>query len=142
MENEPSVFSIILELVSMLGGMLTLGYQLHAYFDKSFSKPVDLSSEQAIANYSKSLTLNLVKNAKWSDGKPLTSADVAYSLTSNRVFAGVASWGVAAPRSPIEARSRISGMLSAYVRLTMSATSPALAIALPSSTSDRTLNRR
>ena len=31
-------------------------------------------------NRNKTLSLNLVRNAKWSDGKPLTSADVVYSL--------------------------------------------------------------
>jgi len=31
-------------------------------------------------NGNKTLTLNLAQNAKWSDGKPLTSADVVYSL--------------------------------------------------------------
>src|SRR5437868_11068775 len=36
------------------------------------------------SNGNKTLTLNLVKNAKWSDGKPLTSADVAYSLTAGK----------------------------------------------------------
>jgi peptide/nickel transport system substrate-binding protein len=35
-------------------------------------------------NGNKTLTLNLAKNAKWSDGKPLTSADVVYSLTAGR----------------------------------------------------------
>src|SRR5438105_5133841 len=30
----------------------------------------------------KTLTLNLAKGVKWSDGKPLTSADVVYSLTA------------------------------------------------------------
>src|SRR3954447_17932194 len=34
------------------------------------------------SNRNRTLTLNLVKNAKWSDGKPLTSADVVYSLTA------------------------------------------------------------
>jgi len=33
-------------------------------------------------NGNKTLTLNLAKNAKWSDGTPLTSADVVYSLTA------------------------------------------------------------
>ena len=33
------------------------------------------------SNGNKTLTLNLARNAKWSDGKPLTSADVVYSLT-------------------------------------------------------------
>src|SRR5579862_1223560 len=32
------------------------------------------------SNGNKTLTLNIVHNAKWSDGKPLTSADVVYSL--------------------------------------------------------------
>ena len=32
----------------------------------------------------KTLTLNLVHNAKWSDGKPLTSADVVYSLNAGK----------------------------------------------------------
>jgi peptide/nickel transport system substrate-binding protein len=33
-------------------------------------------------NGNKTLTLNLRKGVKWSDGKPLTSADVVYSLTA------------------------------------------------------------
>ena len=32
----------------------------------------------------KTLTLNLVHNAKWSDGKPLTSTDVVYSLNAGK----------------------------------------------------------
>jgi peptide/nickel transport system substrate-binding protein len=36
------------------------------------------------SNGNKTLTLNLARNAKWSDGKPLTSADVVYSLTAGR----------------------------------------------------------
>jgi peptide/nickel transport system substrate-binding protein len=36
------------------------------------------------SNGNKTLTLNLAKNAKWSDGKPLTSADVVYSLLAGR----------------------------------------------------------
>jgi peptide/nickel transport system substrate-binding protein len=35
-------------------------------------------------NGNKTLTLNLARNAKWSDGKRLTSADVVYSLTAGR----------------------------------------------------------
>ena len=30
----------------------------------------------------KTLTLDIRKNVKWSDGKPLTAADVVYSLTA------------------------------------------------------------
>jgi peptide/nickel transport system substrate-binding protein len=36
------------------------------------------------SNANKTLTLNLAQNAKWSDGKRLTSADVVYSLTAGR----------------------------------------------------------
>jgi peptide/nickel transport system substrate-binding protein len=32
----------------------------------------------------KTLTLNIAKGARWSDGKPLTAADVAYSITAGR----------------------------------------------------------
>jgi peptide/nickel transport system substrate-binding protein len=35
-------------------------------------------------NHNKTLTLHIATNAKWSDGKPLTAADVAYSLTAGR----------------------------------------------------------
>jgi len=36
------------------------------------------------SNRNRTLTLNLAKNAKWSDGRALTSADVVYSLTAGR----------------------------------------------------------
>ncbi len=36
------------------------------------------------SNGNKTLTLNLARNAKWKDGKRLTSADVVYSLTAGR----------------------------------------------------------
>jgi peptide/nickel transport system substrate-binding protein len=36
------------------------------------------------SNGNKTLTLDIRKGAKWSDGKPLTSADVVYSLTAGR----------------------------------------------------------
>lgn len=36
------------------------------------------------SNGNKTLTLNLARGVKWSDGKPLTSADVVYSLTAGR----------------------------------------------------------
>ena len=35
-------------------------------------------------NGNKTLTLHIATNAKWSDGKALTAADVAYSLTAGR----------------------------------------------------------
>ncbi|MEP6811907.1 MAG: ABC transporter substrate-binding protein [Actinomycetota bacterium] len=36
------------------------------------------------SNHNKTLTLQLARNAKWSDGKALTSTDVAYSLSAGR----------------------------------------------------------
>jgi peptide/nickel transport system substrate-binding protein len=36
------------------------------------------------SNGNKTLTLGLARGAKWSDGKPLTSADVVYSLTAGK----------------------------------------------------------
>jgi peptide/nickel transport system substrate-binding protein len=48
-------------------------------------KPVPwLAQSWAWSNGNKTLTLNLAKGVKWSDGKPLTSADVVYSLTAGR----------------------------------------------------------
>jgi peptide/nickel transport system substrate-binding protein len=48
-------------------------------------KPVPwLARSWAWSNGNKTLTLNLAKNAKWSDGQALTSADVVYSLTAGR----------------------------------------------------------
>jgi peptide/nickel transport system substrate-binding protein len=44
-------------------------------------KPVPwLAQSWTWSNHNRTLTLHLVKNARWSDGKPLTSADVVYSL--------------------------------------------------------------
>jgi peptide/nickel transport system substrate-binding protein len=54
------------------------------------------------SNGNKSLTLNLVKNAKWSDGKPLTSADVAYSLTAGKQDKSMDMVGFVGPDSNIK----------------------------------------
>jgi peptide/nickel transport system substrate-binding protein len=43
-----------------------------------------LARSWAWSNGNKTLTLNLARNVKWSDGKRLTSADVVYSLTAGR----------------------------------------------------------
>src|SRR5262249_10204999 len=56
-------------MVTPLGGLPTRGWLAHTW---SWSRG------------GKTLTLNLVHNAKWSDGKPLTSTDVVYSLTAGR----------------------------------------------------------
>src|SRR5438105_13836841 len=46
-------------------------------------KPVPgLARSWSWGNGNKTLNLNLAKGVKWSDGKPLTSADVVYSLTA------------------------------------------------------------
>src|SRR5881398_2886405 len=46
-------------------------------------KPVPwLAKSWAWSNGNKTLTLQLQKGVKWSDGKPLTSLDVVYSLTA------------------------------------------------------------
>jgi len=48
-------------------------------------KPVPwLAQSWAWTNGNKTLTLNLAKGVKWSDGKPLTSTDVVYSLLAGR----------------------------------------------------------
>jgi peptide/nickel transport system substrate-binding protein len=43
-----------------------------------------LASSWKWTNANKTLTLQIVKNAKWSDGQPLTAADVVYSLTAGK----------------------------------------------------------
>jgi peptide/nickel transport system substrate-binding protein len=49
------------------------------------SKPQTwLARSYSWSNRNKTLRLNLVHNAKWSDGKKLTSADVVYSITAGR----------------------------------------------------------
>src|SRR5437763_32805 len=48
-------------------------------------KPVPwLARSWTWSNGNKTLTLNLAKGVKWSDGKPLTSTDVVYSLLAGR----------------------------------------------------------
>src|SRR5215213_8082610 len=49
------------------------------------SKPQPwLARSYSWSNGNRTLRLNLVRNARWSDGKKLTSADVVYSLTAGR----------------------------------------------------------
>lgn len=49
----------------------------------------------------KTLTLTIVPNAKWSDGKPLTTRDVLYSLTIGRQDKTADRVGLTAPNSNI-----------------------------------------
>jgi peptide/nickel transport system substrate-binding protein len=53
------------------------------------------------SNGNKRLTLNLVRNAKWSDGQKLTSADVAYSLTAGKQDKSMDMVGYASPDTNI-----------------------------------------
>jgi len=43
-----------------------------------------LARSYSWTNHNRTLRLNLVHNARWSDGKALTSADVVYSITAGR----------------------------------------------------------
>ena len=48
-------------------------------------KPVPwLARSWTWSNGNRTLTLGIAKGVKWSDGKPLTSADVVYSLTAGQ----------------------------------------------------------
>jgi len=48
-------------------------------------KPVPwLARSWKWSNGNKTLTLNIARGVKWSDGKPLTAADVVYSITAGR----------------------------------------------------------
>ena len=53
------------------------------------------------SNGNKTLTLNLRTNAKWSDGQPLTSADVVYSLTGGKQNSLLDQIGLTHPDSNI-----------------------------------------
>jgi peptide/nickel transport system substrate-binding protein len=65
-------------------------------------KPVPwLARTWAWSNGNKTLTLNLTHDAKWSDGTPLTSADVVYSLTAGKQNAIMDRVGYVAPSNNI-----------------------------------------
>jgi peptide/nickel transport system substrate-binding protein len=53
------------------------------------------------SNGNKTLTLNIQKGVKWSDGKPLTAADVAYSLTAGKQDATMDIIGFTKPDSNV-----------------------------------------
>jgi peptide/nickel transport system substrate-binding protein len=64
----------------------------------------------------KTLTLNLVKNAKWTDGKPLTSADVVYSLMAGKQDKSMDMIGVASPDTNV-ASIKASGPYKVLINL-------------------------
>ena len=68
------------------------------------------------SNGNKTLTLNLVKNAKWSDGQRLTSADVAYSITAGKQDKSMDMVGYASPDTNI-ASVRTSGPYAVVIKL-------------------------
>ena len=68
------------------------------------------------SNGNKTLTLNLVKNAKWSDGQRLTSADVVYSLTAGKQDKTLDMVGYASPDTNIASVSA-SGPYKVIIRL-------------------------
>jgi peptide/nickel transport system substrate-binding protein len=68
------------------------------------------------SNGNKTLTLQLVRNAKWSDGKPLTSADVVYSLTAGRQDKTMDMIGLTRPNSNI-ASIKAQGKYAVVIKL-------------------------
>jgi peptide/nickel transport system substrate-binding protein len=68
------------------------------------------------SNGNKTLTLKLVKNARWSDGQPLTSADVAYSLTAGKQDKSMDLVGYASPDTNIASVST-SGRYAVVIKL-------------------------
>jgi peptide/nickel transport system substrate-binding protein len=73
------------------GGLPTNGIAQGAFYEPLIATPAGgsrtvpwLARSWKWTNKNRTLTLNLAKNAKWSDGKPLTSADVVYSLLAGR----------------------------------------------------------
>jgi peptide/nickel transport system substrate-binding protein len=66
-------------------------------------KPVPwLARSWKWSNGNRTLTLNLTHNAKWSDGKRLTSADVVYSITAGRQDKLMDRVGLTAPGNNIK----------------------------------------
>src|SRR4051795_4270842 len=67
-------------------------------------------------NANKTLTLQIAPNAKWSDGKPLTVADVVYSLTAGRQSPVMDRIGIAAPGNNI-ASIKVQGAHAVVIKL-------------------------
>jgi peptide/nickel transport system substrate-binding protein len=80
------------------------------------SKPQPwLARSYSWSNHNRTLRLNLVHNARWSDGKALTSADVVYSLTAGRqdkVMDRVGLVGAANEINSIKARGKYTVLIT------------------------------
>jgi peptide/nickel transport system substrate-binding protein len=80
------------------------------------SKPQTwLARSYSWSNHNKTLRLNLVRNARWSDGKALTSADVVYSLTAGRqdkIMDRVGLVGAANEITSIKARGKYTVLIT------------------------------
>jgi peptide/nickel transport system substrate-binding protein len=68
------------------------------------------------SNGNKTLTLNLRKNVKWTDGVPLTSADVVYSLTAGKQDKSMDMIGYASPDTSV-ASIKASGPYKVLINL-------------------------
>src|SRR3954464_14962333 len=68
------------------------------------------------SNGNKTLTLNLQKNAKWSDGPRLTAADVAYSIPAGKQDKTMDLVGYASPETNIASVST-SGPYAVVIKL-------------------------
>jgi peptide/nickel transport system substrate-binding protein len=68
------------------------------------------------SNGNKTLTLNLRKGVKWSDGKPLTSTDVVYSLTAGNQDKVMDMIGYSSPDTSV-ASIRASGPYKVVINL-------------------------
>jgi peptide/nickel transport system substrate-binding protein len=73
------------------GGLPTNALAQGAFYEPLIAVPAGgsktvpwLARSWRWSNGNKTLTLNIARNVKWSDGKPLTVADVVYSLTAGR----------------------------------------------------------
>src|SRR4051794_27355888 len=75
-----------------------------------------LASSWKWSNANKTLTLSLRKGVKWSDGKPLTSADVVYSLTAGKQDKAMDMIGFTKPDSNVVSIAA-KGLYGVVIRL-------------------------
>lgn len=68
------------------------------------------------SNGNKTLTLNIVKNATWSDGKPLTALDVVYSLTAGNQNKTMDMIGITSPDTNVQT-IRATGRYTVVIKL-------------------------